>query len=113
MATKAELITAFRKENEDLTQANVRNIYKAKYGTANLAIGTTTITLPIDDDTAYATADEYEIRFHEAIDTDDIDIKEAIYISTKTATAFIVTSPLVGTLKWETFLKIPNFNFWT
>lgn len=113
MATKEELIEAFRKEAEDLTQAIVRNIFKAKYGEEDLVIGDTTITLPIDSDTEYSTADEYEIRFLSAVDTDGIDIKEAIYIKSKTASAFVVNSPLVGYVRWETFLKVPNFNFWT
>lgn len=113
MSTKEELITAFRKEAEDLTQAIVRNIFKAKYGEDNLIIGDTTIILPIDSDTAYATAEEYDVRFHSAVDTDGIDIKEAIYIKSKTASAFVINSPLVGTVRWETFLKVPNFNFWT
>lgn len=113
MATKAELIEIFRKEAEDLTQAIVRNIFKAKYGENNLIIGDTTITLPVDSDTAYATADEYDVRFNSAIDTDGIDIKEAILIKNKTATSFVIESPLVGTVKWESFLKVPNFNFFT
>ena len=113
MTTKAELIEAFRQANEDLTQANVRNIYKAKYGTASLIVGSNVITLPLDSDTAYATADEYEIRFLEAIDGDDIDIREALSISAKTSSSFTVTSPRAGSLRWETFLKVPNFNFHT
>lgn len=119
MPTKEELVTIFRKELEDLVQANVRNIFKSQYGTKTLVIGNNVITLEADTDpasevtTSYLTADEYEIRFHEAIDTDGIDIKQALSITNKTAAGFTVVSPLAGTLKWETFLKIPNFNYWT
>ena len=119
MPTKEELITTFRKENEDLVQANVRNIYKYQYGTKVLAVGDNVITLATDTDpasevtTSYLTAEEYEIRFHKAVDSDDIDIKMALVISAKTSAGFTVTSDFIGSLEWETFLKIPNFNYWT
>lgn len=113
MPTKEELIELFRKANEDLTQANVRNIFKAKYGEITIEPGDNTVTLPLDSDTAYLTAGEYEIRFHEATDTDGIDIKQALIIKNKTATSFVIESTLDGLVRWETFLKVPNFNFWT
>jgi hypothetical protein len=113
MTTKAELVEIFRQANEDLTQANVRNIFKAKYGEQVLSVGLNTITLPLSDNTAYSTADEYDIQFLEARDEDDIDIRPALVISEKTALSFKVTSPAVTTLRWQTFLRVPNFNFWT
>jgi hypothetical protein len=113
MATKAELIEVFRKATEDLMQAKDRITYKAKYGENVLAVGDNTITLPIADDTAYATADEYDISFIEALDADDIDIRPALVISNKTATSFKVYSPNITTLRWQTYLKVPNFNFFT
>lgn len=113
MATKEELITAFRKENEDLTQANVRNIYKAKYGVKTLAVGNNTITMPILPDSDYETTEEYGIRYYEALDGDGIDIRLALVEVSRTTTSFVIYSPTTGTLKWETFLLVPNFNFWT
>jgi hypothetical protein len=64
-------------------------------------------------DEAYTDPSEYEIRFHEALDADGIDIKASLVIIDKTAVSFTVNSLLIGTLKWETFLKVPNFNYWT
>ena len=119
MATKAELITIFRKENEDLCQANVRNIFKAQFGTKTLSIGDNVITLAVDSDPAsevrtdYLTAEEYGIKYYEALDGDGIDIKMALVVTSKTASSFTVNSLTTGTLKWETFLLLPNFNYWT
>ena len=108
-----DAVTALRKETEDLVQANVRNIFKAKFGEESLVVGDNTVTFPISDDTAYLTADEYEIRIQEAYDGDGIDITNALIISNKTVSGFTVNSLRVGSLKWESFLKTPNFNFWT
>lgn len=108
-----DAITAFRKEAEDLAQANVRNIFKAKFGEEALVVGQITVSFPIASDTAYSGADDYEIRIHEALDEDGIDIKAALIISDKTTSGFKIYSPLAGTVKWESFLKTPNFNFWT
>ena len=108
------LIEVFRKEAEDLTQANVRSIYKSKYGEANIIEGDTVIALVSTvPEEVYDNATDYEIRFHSAISDDDINIKEAVSITDKTAVSFTVNSPMAGVLKWETFLKIPNFNYWT
>ena len=113
MATKAQLITAVRKELEDLAQANVRNIYKAKYGVKTLAVGNNTITMPVLDDSTYATTAEYGIRYYEALDEDGVDIRLALVEVSRTTSSFVIYSPTTGTLKWETFLLVPNFNFWT
>jgi len=67
-------------------------------------------------DEAFTDPDEYEIRFHKAVevvDEEEIDIKQALVITEKTVVSFTVNSPVVGTLQWEIFLKYPNFNFWT
>ena len=108
--TYEEAITAFRKAAEDLTQANVRDIFKPKYGEVTMEIGDNTITFSGE---AYLTADEYEIKFHQATDTDGIDIKDAISIESKAVGSFTINTPRAGTLRWVTSLKTPNFNFWT
>lgn len=107
------LITAFRKETEDLVQSNIRNVFKAKYGEAALTAGSNTITFPVGTDDVYQSDDEYEVRFSEATDTDGTDIREAISITEQTASAFIVSTPRAGTLRWQANLKTPNFNFHT
>ncbi len=114
MATKAELIEAFRQATDDLINAHDRKIHKAKYGEKALVVGANnTITLPLADDTAYSTADEYEIQFLEALDSDDIDIRPALIITDKTAVSFKVTSPGIANLRWQTFLKVANHTFYT
>ena len=107
------LITAFRKETEDLVQANVRNIFKVKYGEKTLSVGSNTITFQIGTDDSYLNGTEYEVKFFEATDSDGIDIKEAISITTQTASAFTINTPRAGVLRWQTNLKTPSFNFWT
>lgn len=108
--TIEEAITLFRKAAEDLTQANVRDIFKPKYGEFTMEEGDNTITLSGE---AYLTADEYEIKFHQATDADGIDIKDAISIESKAVDSFTINTPRAGTLRWITVLKTPNFNFWT
>ena len=107
------LIADFRKETEDLVQANVREIYKAKSGTKTLASGSNNIVFSVDDEINYSNANDYGIRFRSAIDTDGFDIKEAISITAKTTSGFTVNSPGAGELKWETYLITPDFGFWT
>ena len=107
-------IEIFRKATEDLIQANVRSIYKSKYGETNIIDGTTVISLPSAvPEEVYTNASDYEIRLHEALDNEGINILEAIIITNKTTTTFTVSSPAAALLKWETFLKVPNFNYHT
>ena len=110
MTLKEQLVEIFRKSNEDLTQANVRNIFKVKSGVNDLAVGDNLIVLPIIEDTTYLTASEYRVNFYSALDNDGIDIAAALVITEQTASSFTVNSPRAGTLKWESSLIIPNFN---
>jgi hypothetical protein len=66
----------------------------------------------LDSDTAYTSVDDYEIRIQEALDADGVDIRNAITI-TKGVTGFTVVSSRAGDIKWESFLKYPDFDFWT
>lgn len=113
MTLKEQLVEIFRKANEDLTQANVRNIFKVKSGVKELTVGDNLIVLPISDDTAYLSASDYRVSFYSALDNDGIDIAAALVITDQTATSFTVNSPRAGTLKWETYLIVPNFNMHT
>nr|WP_320022082.1 hypothetical protein [uncultured Draconibacterium sp.] len=110
--TKEQAVELFRKANEDLTIANLRKAFKAKSGEENLIVGGINVVLPIDNDTTYATADEYEIVFNSAKDGNGTNIKDALKITNKTANGFTVTSTRAGVLRWETHLKTPDFNFW-
>jgi len=108
--TIEEYIALFRKATEDLVQANVRDIFQAKYGEQALAVGDNTINLPGD---AYASEDVYEIEFYQATDTSGIDIRDAITIESRTVNSFTINTPRAGTLRWVTSLKTPKFTFWT
>ena len=108
--TIEEYISQFRKANEDLVQANVRDIFKPKYGEFTMEEGDNTITLTGE---AYLSTNEYEIKFYQATDADGIDIRDAISIESKAVDSFTINTPRAGTLRWITVLKTPNFNFWT
>jgi hypothetical protein len=110
MAVNPEDIEQFRKDTEDLVQANVRAIFQVKYGELSMEAGDNTINLSGD---AYPSDSVYEIRFHQATDSDGIDIRDAISIEEKTVDSFTINTPRAGTLRWVTFLKTPQFNFWT
>lgn len=111
--TIEELITVFRKETEDLVQANVRAIYKRKYGETPLIVGENIISFPVEDnDTAYASAGEYSIRLLKAMNN-DVSIVLSLEIRNKTASGFTVYTPRDTVLHWETFLLYPDFSFHT
>ena len=106
-------IEFFRKSTEDLVQANVREIFKVKYGEQELIKGDNTVRLSDGGDSDYTDAGEYEIKIFEAVDKDGIDIKDALSIASRTASLFVIVSPRSGRLRWTTSLKTPNFQFWT
>ncbi len=110
MTVNPEDIEQFRKDTEDLVQANVRVIYQAKYGELSMEAGDNVIALSGD---AYSADDVYEIEFYQATDTSGIDIRDAISIDSRTVNSFTINTPRAGTLRWVTFLKTPQFNFWT
>ena len=103
------LITEFRKENEDLVTAMVRDIFNVLYGQANLEEGVISIYLS----TAYISTDDYEVVVFSAVDTDGTDIKEALTITKSSVSGFTVLSPRAGILRWETIRRLPKLNFWT
>lgn len=107
-----DAITAFRKENEDLVQANIRKIYRYKYGEETLSVGENTVSFPVEDDTAYPEPESYNLILY-ATDADGVDITASIIVTENTTSGFKVDSPRIGTLIWESSLKIPDFNFHT
>lgn len=111
--TKEEAIEYFRKATEDLVQSNVRTIFKAKSGEKEVSEGDNSVSFPIDDDTAYSSSDEYEIEIQYARDANGIDIKDALEITDQTSTGFNISASRAGTVRWESHLRTPNFNFWT
>jgi hypothetical protein len=113
MSTLTDLIEAFRQETEDLVHANVRKMFRAKYGEETIIAGDNSIVLPVGTDDTYETANEYDIAIAEAKDLDNIDIKDALVVKDITASGFVITSPRAGAIRWYTFLRTPDFFFWT
>jgi hypothetical protein len=110
--TEAELtvlITAFRKETEDLVMANVKTIFNIQYDEESLIEGTISVAIP----DAYVSVDDYEVVVFSALDAEDNDIKDTLVIEKVTASSFTVESPIAGTLRWETMRRVPQINYWT
>ena len=110
--TEAELIvliTAFRKETEDLVMANVKGIFNVQYDEETLTAGTISVSIP----EAYVSVDDYEVVVFSALDVEANDIKDALVITKVSSSSFTVESPVVGTLRWETMRRVPQINFWT
>jgi hypothetical protein len=110
MATQEELITAFRKETEDLVYANIEMLFLIKHGEKVLSPGENTVTFtgdPYDDN------DDYVIGFYEALDADGIDVKGELNITEQTINGFKVEAVRPTNIKWITYRKSPKINYWT
>ena len=108
--TQAEYIEQHRKATEDLIQSNVKTIFQVKSGETVLQAGDNIITLPGDN---YSSDNIYEVVFISALDEDQVDISGALVVTDQDTTSFTVNSPRIGTLRWQSCLKTPNFSFWT
>ena len=102
-------VTAFRKETEDLIMATVRDIFNIQYGEASLSEGDISISLP----TAYISTDDYEVVIFSAHDSDGTEMSDAITSVKTSSSGFTISSPRVGTVRWETMRRLPKFTFWT
>lgn len=109
MPTQAELITAFRKEVEDMINVLFKTIYEVQYDTLSASVGDNTVSL----DTAYANVDDYEIVFYEGMDADDIDIRDSLIIKDKVVGGFTIECERACSIRWATFLRIPNVSYFT
>jgi hypothetical protein len=110
MATQEELITAFRKETEDLVYANIIQIFLIKYDTLSASAGDNVISFIGD---AYDSDSDYIIRIVEALDEDNIDVKGELNIKNKTANGFTINAARPCSIKWQTARNSPKINFWT
>jgi len=110
MPTQEELITAFRKEAEDLVQAMLIQIFLVKYGELNASPGDNIISFTGD---AYDSATDYTIRIVEALDGDGIDVKGELNIKDKTANGFKINAVRTCVIKWQTGRNSPKINFHT
>lgn len=106
-----QLITVFRKETEDLiTSINVE-MFKIQYGEESM-LEDETITVNLID--AYSAASDFEVVIFEALDTDGVNIKDALVVAeSKTASSFSIYSPRECTVRWQTLRRTPLINFWT
>ena len=109
MPTKAELITLFRKEVEDFINILWKTIYEIQYGTLSASVGDNTVSLT----TAYGSVDDYEIVFYEAMDGDDIDIRDSLVIENKAVGGFTIVCERACSIRWATLLRTPNISYFT
>jgi hypothetical protein len=105
------LLTAFRKETEDLTVSLVKDMFQIQYGEISITAGETkTVSL---SDPVYASASDYQVVVFEATDINGVNIIDAITITDQGTNYFEVHSPRAGTIRWQTIRKTPKINFWT
>lgn len=109
MPTQAELITAFRKEVEDMINVLFKTIYEIQYDTLSATVGDNVVSLT----TSYSAVDDYEIVFYEALDADDIDIRDSLIIKDKAVGGFTIECERACSIRWATFLRIPNVSYFT
>jgi hypothetical protein len=109
MPTQAELITAFRKEVEDMINVLFKTIYEIQYDTLTAIAGDNVVSLS----TPYLSVDDYEIVFYEAMDVDDIDIRDSLVIEDKAVGGFTIVSERACSIRWATFLRVPNVSYFT
>jgi len=118
MATRAELITALRKEMEDLFTVRVSHIFMIQYGTISVTTPSTAVTFTQSDtdtgeETKFSYEDtDYEIYIYSAMDANNIDIKAALTF-TKTLSGFTIHAPRNCTVRWQVSLRTPRMYFFT
>jgi hypothetical protein len=110
MPTQEELITAFRKETEDLVQAMLIQIFLIKYGELSAVVGDNPVSFTGD---AYDSATDYTIRIVEALDGEGIDVRGELNIKDKTANGFKISAVRPCSIKWQTGRNSPKINFHT
>ena len=110
MPTQEELITAFRKETEDLVNAWLTLVFLIKYDTLSASVGDNAVSFSGD---AYDSADDYNVRIIEALDGDDIGVKGELNITDKTANGFTINALRACDIEWQTSRNNPKISFWT
>ena len=108
--TQAELITAFRKETQDLVFAMIIDIFLMKQGEKVAIAGSNTVTFEGD---AYDSLDDFVVGFYEAYDADGIDVRGELKITDYTENGFTFTAVRSCIVKWTSARKIPKINFYT
>jgi hypothetical protein len=108
-ALQLALITAFRKEAEDMINVLFKTIYEIQYGTLSATVGDNTVSLA----TAYSSINSYEIVFYEAMDVDVIDIRDSLVIEHKAVGGFTIVCERACSIRWATFLRTPNISYFT
>lgn len=110
--TQAELITAFRKETEDLIRVSVIDMFNIQYGVTNVTTGVngTTVSFPVPYD---LTTEDYEVKIFSALDAQLTDIVDAITITKINVTSFRLNTARDGTVRWSASRRLPKVNFFT
>lgn len=112
MATAAQLalIAAFRKEAEDMITALVKRAFKVQYGELVCVAGENSVSFT-ETDWQYNDTD-YEIFIYEALDANGVDIKFSI-TAYKTVGGITLICPRPCTARWQTTLRVPDWEFIT
>ena len=108
MPTQEELITAFRKETEDLVFAHILNIFLMKNGEETLSAGDNTVTFKGDP---YDSVDDYVVGIYEALDADGIDVRGELTVKDATVNGFVINAVRPCVARWTSARKIPKINF--
>ncbi len=111
--TEAELITlitAFRKETEDLVLAKLVDVFNIQYGEyTSYPDETHSVSLSA----AFASADDYIVNVFSAVDPDGANVVDSLEIAYASASGFTIYSPRAAVIKWQAARRTPKFNFWT
>lgn len=107
-----DLITAFRKETEDLVQSKVEEMFLIKHQDLALNPGNNNITFP---GYSYDSGSDYVIDIYRAIDGNGIDVRGELEIpdASRTANGFIINALNSCSIRFVTKRKTPKINYWT
>lgn len=104
------LVTQVRKENEDLITAKMEDMFQIQYGEFDCVAGQP-VLIPLAK--AYDTVDIYQVLIFEALDTDGVDMRDAVSVIDRQRNSFTLLPLRDGHICWETVLKTPKINYWT
>lgn len=110
MPTVDELIQIFRKETEDLLTSKEQyhwNIHKWETTISEGETKTFNIT------NAFDSASDYHIIIHEALDSDGVNIIDALEINPISSSQFSIYSPRACSIKVNVQRKTPKFELFT
>jgi hypothetical protein len=110
MSAIDDLITAFRKETEDMVMTMIRDMFNYQYGEIAVSEG---VTSNISLSVAYDSANDYEVAIFSALDGAGTDIVDALTITKVGPNGFTIDTDRSGNVRWETVRRTPKISFFT